>query len=430
MNDIAISVKNISKYYRVFDSLHSQLLHALWPKYTKGMQEIRALRDINLEIRRGEAIAIIGRNGSGKSTLLEILTGTLSPSKGEITVNGRVAALLELGSGFNPEYSGRDNVILNGLLLGLSKEEILNRFSVIESFSEIGDSINRPLKTYSSGMTMRLAFAVQVLCDPDILIIDEALSVGDFFFQQKCFAYIRKLRDKGVTLIFVSHDMGAVRDLCSRVIYLSQGRIVLDGIGSEVLDAYFNNQAEKKEASELSASKQIEFKSKSEDLKVEHTSYEKLFCDALWKRDSAPKPGRLLAVSIDGSHQLGEMTFLMGQTIYVRIAYMPDPNYLNHISLSIFDKLGTLRTVIGSLPLGVTTDSTGVCILELSMDLMFQAGLYSLGISLAHQSGPNIGCMIDETGMIGPINITWNYEEEVAPFLGPVGIPFSARYIP
>ena len=430
MTDLAISVRNVSKCYRVFDDQRSRLLHAIWPKYTKGAQEIWALKNINFEIKRGEAVAIIGRNGSGKSTLLEILTGTLSASRGELIVNGRVAALLELGSGFNTEYSGRDNVILNGLLLGLTKGDILSRFSEIEAFSEIGDAINRPLKTYSSGMIMRLAFAVQVLCDPDILIIDEALSVGDFFFQQKCFGYIKKLRDKGVTLIFVSHDMGIIRDLCPRVIYLRQGRIALDGIGSKVLDEYFNDQVEKQEASELSVSRQLEFTSKSEELRIEHTSYKTLFCNVLWKRDAVPMPGRLFAVSIDDSHQLGEMTFLMGQKIYVRIAYMPDPNYLNHVSLSIFDKLGTLRTAIGSLPLGINTDSTGIRIFELSMDLMLEAGLYSLGISLAYQSGPNIGCMIDETGMIGPINITWNYEEEVAPFLGPVGIPFSARYIP
>ena len=182
MTDLAISVRNVGKCYRVFDDQRSRLLHAVWPKHTKGMQEIWALKDINFEIKRGEAVAIIGRNGGGKSTLLEILTGTLTPTTGSVKVNGRVSALLELGSGFNPEYSGRDNVILNGLLLGLSKGDILNRFGEIEAFSEIGDAIDRPVKTYSSGMMMRLAFAVQVLCDPDILIIDEALSVGDFFF--------------------------------------------------------------------------------------------------------------------------------------------------------------------------------------------------------------------------------------------------------
>src|ERR1700682_106688 len=239
MTDIAISVRNISKCYRVFDDQRSRLLHAVWHKHTKGTQEVWALKDINFEIKRGESVAIIGRNGGGKSTLLEILTGTLTPTTGEVKVNGRVSGLLELGSGFNPAYSGKDNVILNGLLLGLSREEILSRFVEIEAFAEIGAAIDRPVKTYSSGMMMRLAFAVQVLTDPDILIIDEALSVGDFFFQQKCFTYIRSLREKGVTLLFVSHDMGTVRDLCNRAIWLDEGHLQFVGETQLAISQYF-----------------------------------------------------------------------------------------------------------------------------------------------------------------------------------------------
>jgi lipopolysaccharide transport system ATP-binding protein len=164
MSDIAISVSSISKCYRIFENERSRLMHAVYPARTKGMDEIWALKDINFEIKRGEAVAIIGRNGGGKSTLLEILTGTLTPTTGSIKVNGRVSALLELGSAFNPEYSGRDNVILNGLLMGLTKDEILGRFAEIEAFAEIGTAIDHTVKTYSSGMMMRLAFAVQVVC--------------------------------------------------------------------------------------------------------------------------------------------------------------------------------------------------------------------------------------------------------------------------
>src|SRR6185295_15923251 len=181
---------------------------------------------------------IIGRNGSGKSTLLQIITGTLVPTTGELAVNGRVSALLELGSGFNPEYTGRDNVMMNGLILGLGRDEIARRFDEIAAFAEIGDAIDRPVKTYSSGMLMRLAFAVQVLTDPDILVIDEALSVGDFFFQQKCFGHMRALCEKGVTLAFVSHDMGTVRDLCGRAIYLRDGRVAFAGETSLAIHHY------------------------------------------------------------------------------------------------------------------------------------------------------------------------------------------------
>ncbi len=229
MNDVAISAHGVSKRYRVFDNQRSRLLHALRPGHGAGMQEIWALRDVDLEVRRGEAVAVIGRNGGGKSTLLQILTGTLVPTAGEVRVNGRVSALLELGSGFNPEFTGRDNVILNGLLLGLDRSEILRRFDEIAAFADIGDALDRPVKTYSSGMIMRLAFAVQVLTDPEILIIDEALSVGDFFFQQKCFGYIRSLSENGVTLLFVSHDMGTVRNLCERAIYLKNGQVADPG---------------------------------------------------------------------------------------------------------------------------------------------------------------------------------------------------------
>src|SRR3990167_3801909 len=223
-----IEAVNINKCYSVYENRRSRILGSILPRYKLNAQNVQALKDINFTIKRGEAVAIIGRNGSGKSTLLEILTGTLTATSGIVHTHGRVSALLELGSGFNPEYTGRDNVILNGLLLGLSKKEILDRFQEIEDFAEIGVAINRPVKTYSSGMIMRLAFAVQVLCDPDILIIDEALSVGDFFFQQKCLRHVLNLCKRGLTLVFVSHDMGIVRDLCPRVLYLKQGQLLFD----------------------------------------------------------------------------------------------------------------------------------------------------------------------------------------------------------
>jgi lipopolysaccharide transport system ATP-binding protein len=200
MAAVAIRAQGLGKCYRVFASQGARLMHALSPAWKTGVSEIWALRDVDFEIAKGEAVAIIGRNGGGKSTLLQIVTGTLPLTLGEFEVNGRVSALLELGSGFNPEYTGRDNVMMNGLILGFSREEIARRFDEIAAFAEIGDAIDRPVRTYSSGMLMRLAFAVQVLTDPEILVIDEALSVGDFFFQQKCLGYIRSLCEKGVTL--------------------------------------------------------------------------------------------------------------------------------------------------------------------------------------------------------------------------------------
>jgi lipopolysaccharide transport system ATP-binding protein len=430
MTDLAISVRNVSKCYRVFDDQRSRLLHAVWPKHTKGMQEIWALKDINFEIKRGEAVAIIGRNGGGKSTLLEILTGTLTPTMGEVKVNGRVSALLELGSGFNPEYSGRDNVILNGLLLGLSKEDILNRFGEIEAFSEIGDAIDRPVKTYSSGMMMRLAFAVQVLCDPDILIIDEALSVGDFFFQQKCMSYIRGLCAKGVTLLFVSHDMGTVRDLCPRVLYLKQGGLTYDGTGLVGIPLFFKETTApitdwcSVTVSQPPINSGMPSKQQSKSL----VDVKK---DAIWSAQEPAVGGKLIAIALyDGSNN-PKTSFRLGEKMIVRVAFIPDTRFINHIGIHIFDKHGAIRTATGSLPLKIFADAgqPGVRIFELEIELMIEAGQYGLMVNLGYELERNQGHVLDETGMIGPINVSWDYQKETPPFLGQVGLPVSAKYI-
>lgn len=392
------------------------------------MQEVWALKDINFEIKRGEAVAIIGRNGGGKSTLLEILTGTLTPTTGEVKVNGRVSALLELGSGFNPEYSGRDNVILNGLLLGLSKEDILSRFGEIETFSEIGAAIDRPVKTYSSGMIMRLAFAVQVLCDPDILIIDEALSVGDFFFQQKCLGYIRGLSAKGVTLLFVSHDMGTVRDLCPRVLYLKQGELIFEGASSQGIPLYFKESGSYTDSlpSSTTPAQQtvVACPPKKEGSIVQIVQEH-----AIWRRTRSAVAGNLIAVALFDACGIATTSFRLGEKMVVRVAYMPDPDITNHVGVAILDKFGATRTATGSLLLNITTNHTGARVLEFEIQLMIEAGQYSLIINLGYELGKNQGNILDETEMIGPITVSWDYEKDRAPFLGQVGLPVSAAYI-
>jgi lipopolysaccharide transport system ATP-binding protein len=218
-----------------------ELFPAMRPKIDRKMQglctEFYALRDISFEVKKGESVGIIGRNGSGKSTLLQIIAGTLQPTEGSVTVNGRVAALLELGSGFNPEFTGRENVYLNCSILGLTKDETEQRYDSIAEFADIGDFLEQPVKTYSSGMTMRLAFAVIAHVDADILIIDEALSVGDAFFLKKCMNFIRGFMQKG-TLLFVSHDVGAVQSFCSTAIWLTNGFIKINGDTKTVTREY------------------------------------------------------------------------------------------------------------------------------------------------------------------------------------------------
>lgn len=229
-NDYAIRVNDISKFYEVYASPRDRLKQFFLPAIRKLLRqpikqyykEYWALKGVSFEIKKGETVGIIGRNGAGKSTLLQIICGTLHPSQGSIETNGRIAALLELGSGFNPEFSGRENVFLNAAVLGLSRKEAESRFDDIVAFSEIADFIDQPVKTYSSGMYVRLAFSVIAHVDADILIVDEALAVGDVFFQQKCMRFLRAHQEKGGTVVFVSHDTSAVVNLCERGVLLSK----------------------------------------------------------------------------------------------------------------------------------------------------------------------------------------------------------------
>lgn len=237
-NDVAICVESVSKTYQIFKQPSHQLKQLIWPGRKKFYKEFSALRDISFSINRGETIGIIGRNGSGKSTLLQLVCKTLHPSTGTVTLNGRVAALLELGAGFNPEFTGRENVYLNATILGLDRKEIDTCFDSIADFAGLGDFIEQPVKTYSSGMYVRLAFATAINVDPDILIIDEALSVGDEAFQRKCFARIEQIQENGGTILFVSHSASSILQLCSRAILLDGGEKILEGRPKFVVNQY------------------------------------------------------------------------------------------------------------------------------------------------------------------------------------------------
>lgn len=232
----AIVVDGVSKQFLMFQRPQDRLWQALFPRKARG-KTFNALQDVSFTVARGETVGIIGRNGSGKSTLLQMICGTLRPTTGQITINGRVAALLELGAGFNPEFSGRDNVYLNGAIMGLSRADIDARMEAILAFSEIGDFIDQPVKTYSSGMYVRLAFAIIAHVDADILIIDEALAVGDALFTQKCMRFLREFKKTG-TVLFVSHDSSAVINLCDRAVWLHQGEMRAVGEAKDVCEQY------------------------------------------------------------------------------------------------------------------------------------------------------------------------------------------------
>lgn len=243
--DVAIRIEGISKRYEIYDQPRDRLKQFILPRLRRSARlphrdyfhEFWALRDISFDVRKGETVGIVGRNGSGKSTLLQIVCGTLAPTLGTVETRGRIAALLELGSGFNPEFTGRENVYMNAALLGLHREEIDERFERIAAFADIGDFIEQPVKTYSTGMYVRLAFAVAANVDADILVIDEALAVGDIFFVQKCMRFLHEFRARG-TLVFVSHDTSAIVHLCERALLLDQGACIARGSPKEVCRVY------------------------------------------------------------------------------------------------------------------------------------------------------------------------------------------------
>lgn len=238
MAEVAISVNNVSKMYKLYDNPMDRLKESLGLSRKKKYKEHYALNDVSFQVRKGETVGIIGTNGSGKSTILKIITGVLNPTQGRVVVDGRISALLELGAGFNGEYSGIENVYLNGTMIGFSKEEIDAKLQDILDFADIGDFVNQPVKTYSSGMFVRLAFAVAINIEPEILIVDEALSVGDVFFQAKCYRKFEEFKEMGKTILFVSHDLSSIGKYCDRVVLLNKGKKLAEGDAKEMVNLY------------------------------------------------------------------------------------------------------------------------------------------------------------------------------------------------
>lgn len=254
-SDMSIQVEGLSKCYHIYDRPRDRLLQMLQRGKKKYFREFWALHDVSFSVKRGETVGIIGRNGSGKSTLLQMICGTVAPTTGSVRTHGRVAALLELGAGFNVEFTGRENVMLNAAILGFSAQEMHERMADVLAFSELGDFLDQPVKTYSSGMYARLAFSIAIHVDPDILIVDEALSVGDARFVAKCMRRIKEIKEQGTTILFVSHDVGSIRTLCERVVWLDKGHLVEQGDVFPVTGRYmeFMFQDEKTEEEILHA---------------------------------------------------------------------------------------------------------------------------------------------------------------------------------
>lgn len=282
MENYAIEVKDVSKVYKLYSNPFDRVKETFGLTHKKCYTEHHALSDINIKIKKGECVGIIGTNGAGKSTLLKIITGVLSPSQGEVIIDGRISALLELGAGFNGEYSGIENIYLNGRMNGFTKQEVDERLEDILSFADIGEFVYQPVKTYSSGMFVRLAFAVAINIEPEILIVDEALSVGDIFFQAKCFRKIEEFKNSGKTILFVSHSMGSIQKYCDRVILLDKGKQIIDSTPKIAIDL-FNKISVMKD--QINTENQKNYTESEENLKCKTKSL-----TDLWKKRMSVNP--------------------------------------------------------------------------------------------------------------------------------------------
>ena len=428
MSDVAIRANNLSKVYHVYERPRDRLMQMVAGWRRNYFTEFSALHNASFEIRRGEAVGIIGRNGGGKSTLLQIIAGTLYPSSGTAEVRGRIAALLELGSGFNPEFSGRENVYLNGKILGLSKQEIDHRFNDIVDFSEIADFIDRPVKTYSSGMFVRLAFSVQVFSQPEILIVDEALSVGDVFFQQKCFNHIRELQANGTTLLFVSHDMVAVRNICTRALLMNHGHLEFDGAPEEAVSRYYA----------LSNKNELIPRLQDEALPVlsEEGFADVIDHDILGSARSSHGEGKLkiVAASIsNGQGQYGYDVLLMGEIKIRMIIQAFDVVKNPSAGIHLYDRMNNLIFAAGTRQVGVILADMVAgdkILLEISLAMQVQPGEYtfSLGCSEPSPEHSNMGINHDRYEGLGPINV-FIKDAGVMPFYGIAQLPISIKQL-
>ena len=280
MSEVAIRVDDVSKLYKLYDKPSDRLKESLGLTRKKLYKEQYALHNVSFDVKRGETVGIIGTNGSGKSTILKIITGVLNPSGGHVEIDGRISALLELGAGFNMEYTGIENIYLNGTMIGFSREEIDAKMQDILDFADIGDFVHQPVKTYSSGMFVRLAFAVAINIDPEILIVDEALSVGDVFFQAKCYKKFEDFKKMGKTILFVSHDLGSISKYCDRVVLLNRGKKLAEGTPKEMVSMYKRIMVNQDKAEEIAAH-QMDMSSLEED---DEKEIKEAACEGQWKK--------------------------------------------------------------------------------------------------------------------------------------------------
>lgn len=389
-SDVAIQVSNLSKCYEIYERPQDRLLQMLSRGRKQFFKEFWALRDISFEVKQGETFGIIGRNGSGKSTLLQILAGTLAQTSGQALVKGRVAALLELGSGFNPEFTGRENVYLNGSVLGLTQREIEDRYDQIVEFADIGEFINQPVKTYSSGMFVRLAFAVQAHIDASVMIIDEALAVGDIFFRQKCYGKLERLRNSGASILLVSHSMSDIEQFCGRSILLDNGSNIFCGDSSEAVKYYylFNQSSRDDILSSVQLNRNQESKVQWLEQDLESWPEGYAFIDATKLTQVSTGGAVCTRFMVCNSKGVPQVNFYQGETaiFYVEFEVL-EPLAIPLGGIVFQNDKGILVHGKGSLEYGTSTPTCvpkGMLIrFRQSVELKLQIGEYSFELGLA-----------------------------------------------
>ena len=462
-DDVMLAVRGVSKHYKLWTSpskrLHYSMLsqahrtlRTVLPKDSAPLaalrkqreslhQDFTALEELSFEVRRGESLGIIGRNGSGKSTLLQIIAGTLRPSTGRVDVYGRIAALLELGSGFNMEYTGRENIYLNASILGLTKEETNAKFDDIAAFADIGQFLEQPVKTYSSGMVLRLAFAVSINVEPDILIVDEALAVGDVFFTQKCFQRLREIIDGGTTFLFVSHSMAAVQNLCQRAILLKQGRTIFEGPPEEAASRYYAVCAggSRETAAPNSGGRTIEQPlddaPEAIRLKAEVLAHDIL--PAARSRHNTDGTRELEVAAAAFVNELGQhlLSVTMLETCQIHLLLRAHEAVTTPTAgFHLYDRMNTLVFAAGTRQLGVPLPAMAPGeerLLTFRIELAVQPGEYtfSIGCGEPAQEGPNQGYIHDRYEGLGPISVHYDHGQ-VWPFYGIARLPVEVSHHP
>ncbi len=454
-NEVVLSVENVSKQYKLWTSPTERLRYSLLSQTHRTLRQFlsadsgpltalgrrrdalardfTALRPLSFEVRRGESLGVIGRNGSGKSTLLQIIAGTLRPTTGRVAAAGRIAALLELGSGFNPEYTGRENIFLNAAILGLTKAEVNAKFDAIAGFADIGQFLEQPVKTYSSGMVLRLAFAVSINVDPDILIVDEALAVGDVFFTQKCFQRLRDILDAGTTLLFVSHSMEAVQNLCSRALLLSEGRNVFDGPPEEAASRYYSLAAGRPAGVQTGGAAVVAAAGSADQVAAERQVRE--VCENNFLPQARARHGsrRLELIAARFESRLGTNCFqveMLGEGTFTLLAKAHADIACPHLGLNLYDRMNTLVFAAGNAQLQVALPSLRAgdrLLFRFTLKFSVQPGPYTctLMASAKAEEGPDVGMFYDVYEGLGPFDVYRRDPEAPLPFYGVAQLPMN-----